>query len=122
MKFYNEKLNFTENIYNLFLNTNSYLYDLGLNVLKHEINDIGTYCSILEAISNDKNRIGDIASSLNVKSTYLTRYLQKLIDMMIIKKEVPIKPVIIPPPQPVYLAQVKKQAKTRENQKTVLRI
>ena len=90
LKFYNEKLNFTENIYNLFLNTNSYLYDLGLNVLKHEINDIGTYCSILEAISNDKNRIGDIASSLNVKSTYLTRYIQKLMDMMIIKKEVPI--------------------------------
>lgn len=90
LKYYNEKLNFTENLYNLFLNTNSYLYDYGFNILKTEISDVGTYCSILESIACGNDRIGSIAKELNVKSTYLSRYMQNLINMMIIKKEVPI--------------------------------
>ncbi len=90
LKFYNSKIEFTENIFNLFLSANSYLFDYGIRVLKSEISDIGTYSSILHAISKENTKIGDIASFLDVKSTYLTRYLQKLIDMMIIKKVVPI--------------------------------
>jgi len=90
LKYYNPKLDFTENIYNLFLSPNSYLFDYGIRVLKSEISDIGTYSSILHSISKGNTKIGDIANSLEVKSTYLTRYLQKLIDMMIIKKIVPV--------------------------------
>ena len=90
LKYYNAKIDFTENIYNLFLSINSYLFDYGIKVLKNEISDIGTYSSILHSISKGNIKIGDIANSLNVKSTYLTRYLQKLIDMMIIKKSIPI--------------------------------
>ena len=90
LKFYNAKIDFTENIYNLFLSRNSYLFDYGIRVLKNEISDIGTYSSILHSISKGNTKIGDIANSLDVKSTYLTRYLQKLIDMMIIKKSIPI--------------------------------
>lgn len=90
LKFYNPKLEFTENIVNLFLSPNSYLFDYGIKILKSEISDIGTYSSILYSISRGKSKIGEIASSLDVKSTHLTRYLQKLIDMMIIEKNVPI--------------------------------
>ncbi len=90
LKYYNENVNFNENIYNLFLYPNSYLYDLGINVLKSDLNDIGTYCSILQAISQGNSKISDIADCLDVKTTYLTRYLQKLIEMMIVVKEVPI--------------------------------
>jgi len=90
LKFYNPKLEFTENIFNLFLSPNSYLFDYGIRVLKSEISDIGTYSSILHSISKQNTKIGDIAASLDVKSTHLTRYLQKLIDMMIIKKIVPV--------------------------------
>lgn len=90
LKYYNCKIDFTENIYNLFLSTNSYLFDYGIRVLKSEISDIGTYSSILHSISKGNTKTGDIANSLDVKSTYLSRYLQKLIDMMIIKKSIPI--------------------------------
>lgn len=90
LKFYNPKIEFTENIFNLFLSPNSYLFDYGIRVLKSEISDIGTYSSILHSISKENTKIGDIASSLDVKSTHLTRYLQKLIDMMIIRKIVPV--------------------------------
>lgn len=90
LKFYNSKIEFTENIYNLFLSSNSYLFDYGIRILKSEISDIGTYSSILYAISKDNTKVGDIAQFLDVKSTHLTRYLQKLIDMMIIEKIVPV--------------------------------
>ena len=89
-KYYNPKIDFTENIYNLFLSSNSYLFDYGIRVLKNEISDIGTYSSILHSISKGNTKIGDIANSLDVKSTHLSRYLQKLIDMMLIKKSIPI--------------------------------
>ena len=90
LKYYNPKIDFTDNIFNLFLSPNSYLFDYGIRVLKSEISDIGTYSSILHSISKGNTKIGDIAASLDVKSTYLTRYLQKLIDMMIIRKIVPV--------------------------------
>lgn len=90
LKYYNAKIEFSENIFNLFLSTNSYLFDYGIRVLKSEISDIGTYSSILHAISKENTKVGDIAEALDVKSTHLTRYLQKLIDMMIIKKVVPV--------------------------------
>lgn len=90
LKYYNPKIDFTENIFNLFLSPNSFLFDYGIRVLKSEISDIGTYSSILNSISKGNTKIGDIASSLDVQSTYLTRYLQKLIDMMIIRKIIPI--------------------------------
>lgn len=90
LKYYNKNMNLAENIYAIFLSSNSYLSNLGIDILKAEIQDIGTYCSILYAISLGKTKIGDIATFLNVKSTYLTRYIQKLLDMMIIVKQTPI--------------------------------
>lgn len=90
LKYYNPRNDFSENIFNLFLSPNSYLFDYGIKILKNEISDIGTYSSILHSISKGNTKIGDIANSLNVKSTYLTRYIQKLIEMMIVKKIVPV--------------------------------
>jgi len=90
LKFYNVKKDFTQNLYNLFLAHNGYLSTLGIDLLKSELAEIGTYGSILYVIAQGKTKIGDIALALDLKSTYLTRYLQKLINMMIIKKIVPI--------------------------------
>ena len=90
LKYYNSKIEFTDNIFNLFLSSNAYLFEYGSRVLKNEITDIGTYCSILYSISKGNRKIGDIAKDLDVKSTHLTRYLLKLTDMMIIKKITPL--------------------------------
>jgi AAA+ ATPase superfamily predicted ATPase len=90
LKFYNTKKDFTQNLYNLFLSQNGYLSTLGIDLLKSELADIGTYGSILYAIAQGNTKIGDIALALDLKSTYLTRYIQKLLNMMIIKKIVPI--------------------------------
>jgi AAA+ ATPase superfamily predicted ATPase len=90
LKYYDENLDFYENIETLFLKNNSPLFKFGIDLIKNELSDVSTYLSILYAISMGNNKIGDIASFINLKSTYITRYIQKLVDMMVLEKKIPI--------------------------------
>jgi AAA+ ATPase superfamily predicted ATPase len=90
LRYYNTKLDFIKNIYNISLDTNSPFFKYGLDYLKKDISDISTYCSILYAISKGHNKIGQIASAIDLKSTDLSRYIKKLQELFIITKELPI--------------------------------
>ncbi len=90
LSYYNTKNDFIKNIYQLTLNPNSPFFDYGFSYLKKDLSDIGTFCSILYAIAQGNNKIGDIANALKLKSTYLSRYIEKLQEMMIIRKELPL--------------------------------
>lgn len=90
LKLYDEKKDFMLNLKDNFLSYDSFVFHEGLNIIKNELNDVSTYASILYALSMGNKKIGDIAKFLDLKSSYLTRYIQKLIDIMIIKKIVPI--------------------------------
>lgn len=87
---YDQELSFMRNIEKKILNKNAYLYSEGNFLLKNEISDSTTYFSILEAISKGNTKIGNIASSLGVASTHLTKYLKKLMDLDIVYKETPV--------------------------------
>jgi AAA+ ATPase superfamily predicted ATPase len=87
---YDKDANFMDNIKTKILNKNSYLYSEGNFLLKDEISDSGTYFKILQSISNGNTKIGKIASSLGVNSSYLSKYMLKLIELDIVEKEVPI--------------------------------
>jgi len=78
--------NFRDNI----LNKNSYLYSEGNFLLKQEINDVGSYFAILESISKGNTKVGKISATLGVNSSYLPKYLNKLIELDILVKEIPI--------------------------------
>jgi len=90
LSLYNTQKDFLQNIENTFLNFDSFLYSEGMNIVKKDLGDAITYCSILYAISMGNNKIGNIANFLNLKSSYLTRYMQKLVDLMIVDKTIPI--------------------------------
>ncbi|WP_428024860.1 ATP-binding protein [Arcobacter sp.] len=90
LKLYDCKKDFLLNVKENFLSYEGLFFNEGIDFLKKDLNEISTYSSILYAVAVGNNKIGDIASFLNLKSTYLTRYLQKLIDIMILKKYVPI--------------------------------
>ena len=90
LELYDNSKNFLENIRDNILDKNSYLYQEVKFLLKEEINEPTTYFNILEVISDGETKIGKIGSKLNVPSSYLTRYLQKLADLDIVEKEVPI--------------------------------
>jgi len=90
LNYYNTNEEFIKNIYKIALIPSSPFFKYGFDYLSQNISDISTYNSILYAIANHNNKISDIASFLNVPSTYLSRYMQKLIDLMIITRELPI--------------------------------
>ncbi|MEA3352425.1 MAG: ATP-binding protein [Campylobacterota bacterium] len=90
LQMYEIDKSFMENIKNNILNKNSYLYSEGNFLLKSEINDVGSYFTILESISKGNTKVGNIASNLGFHSSYLPKYLHKLIELDIIEKEVPI--------------------------------
>lgn len=90
LSYYNTKNDFIKNIYQLSLSPNSPFFDYGFSYLKKDLNEIGTFASILYAIAIGNNKIGDIANALKLKSTYLSRYIEKLQEMMIIRKDLPL--------------------------------
>ncbi len=87
---YDASMSFTQNIKENILNKNSYLYSEGNFLLKDEISDARSYFSILEAISKGNTKVGHIGSALGLASSYLTKYLQRLIELDIVEKEIPI--------------------------------
>ena len=87
---YNPNISFEQNIAKKILDKNSYLYSEGNFLLKQEISETSNYFAILESISKGNTKIGSIASDLEKTSTSLTPYLQKLLDLDIIIKEIPI--------------------------------
>jgi len=90
LKYYNSKIEFIKNIYKIALEVNSPFLNYGFNYLKKDISDISTYSSILYSISKGHNKIGDIASFIDLKSTDLSRYIKKLQELLIIKKLLPV--------------------------------
>lgn len=72
------------------LDRNSFLYEEPEFLLKNEVKDVGTYFSIIKVIAAGANKLGEISDKLNVKQTGLTNYLKTLIEIEIIKREVPI--------------------------------
>ncbi len=90
LKNYDVKKDFILNVKDTFLSSNSPIFEEGLNIIRQDLSDVLTYSSILHAIAMGNNKIGDIANFLGFKSTYLTRYIQKLVDLMIVSKSIPI--------------------------------
>jgi len=87
---YNSAESFFDNIQNKILDKNAYLYSEGNFLLKQELSDTGAYFAILESISKGNTKVGTIASNLSRPSTSLMPYLQKLVELDILQKEVPI--------------------------------
>ena len=90
LELYEHKKDFLENIRDNILDKNSYLYQEVKFLLKEEISEPTTYFNILETISDGETKIGKIGTRLSVQSSYLTRYMRKLVDLDIVEKEVPV--------------------------------
>ena len=67
----------------------SYLYEEPVFLLEKEVQDVGSYFSIIKTIASGKEKQSEIASALNVAQTNLPKYLKTLIDLDILEREVP---------------------------------
>lgn len=82
--------NIYEEIKENIINRQSYLYEEPIFLLQNEVSEIGSYFSIIKSIAQGNRKLGNIASNLSVSPTNLSKYLQTLINLDIIEREVPI--------------------------------
>ena len=59
-------------------------------IMRYEFEDLGTYKTILEAIANGKNTVGEIKDFANLSRTDISPYLSKLINTEFIERQVPL--------------------------------
>ena len=67
----------------------SFLYDEPNFLLSREVGDVGTYFSIIRAIAAGNHKPGKIAGVLETSQTSLTKYLATLIELDLVRREVP---------------------------------
>ena len=71
------------------LNEQSFLYEEPYFLLQREVTEIGSYFSLIKTIAMGNRKLSEIASSLDMKATSLTKYLKVLTDLDLIEREVP---------------------------------
>ncbi len=86
----NEDKNLMESIKNNILRKDCFLYDEPVFLLQKEVNEVGSYFSILKAIASGNHKLSDISCVLEIASQRITPYLKVLIDMDVVEKRVPI--------------------------------
>lgn len=72
------------------LNTASYLYEEPGNLLKQELRELAIYNSIISAIAGGASRSNEICIKVGLESGVCAKYLRVLLDMGILKKEMPV--------------------------------
>ena len=87
---FKEKKDIYEEIKENIMNKQSYLYEEPLFLLRNEVLEVGSYFSIIKSIAAGNRKLGNIASNLSVSPTNLSKYLQTLINLDIIEREVPV--------------------------------
>ncbi len=86
---FDDNKEFTENIYNNFFRK-TFLHEEAEYLLRYELRDLSTYNTILESIAFGYRSFSDIRSKTEMDSSKISRYLNTLISLGIVKKEVPI--------------------------------
>ena len=72
------------------LNKSSYLYDEPNFLLQQEVNEVGSYFSIIKTIAAGNSKLSAISGVLEAKATSVSKYLKTLMDLDVLEREVPI--------------------------------
>lgn len=89
MSLMNDNLSVEENIKANFLVPNAYLFEEPTNLIKQECRDPAQYNSIIKAIATGSSRMSEICSKTGLDTGLTTSYLNKLMSLGIVKKEMP---------------------------------
>lgn len=87
---FDAKKDFFENIEDLFLFRGRFLYEEAEFLLKQEFREPANYFSILKAISFGYTRYGEIVSYTQLDKTMVSKYLDNLARVRVIRKSHPI--------------------------------
>ena len=82
--------NIDEALIENFFDSSSYLYEEPDNLLKQELREPAVYNSIISAIAGGASRSNEISTKVGIESGICAKYIKVLLDLGIIKKEMPI--------------------------------
>lgn len=89
MSFITDTLSLKDNIINTFLTPSGYMYEEPFNLLNQELREPAMYNAIIRAVATGSSRISEIASKVGIENAAATSYVDKLLELGIIEKEVP---------------------------------
>lgn len=72
------------------LDRDAFLYHEPLYILNEELSETTTYFSMMETIAKGEHKIGKIAARLGIPSSHLTSFLNRLVELELIEREVPV--------------------------------
>ena len=87
---FDKNISLKENIINNIFSKTSFLFNEIEFILKEEFRQPKNYLSILKAISLSKTKFGEIANYTGLSKNVLTKYIDTLINLKLIEKEVPV--------------------------------
>ena len=76
-----------ENVINLFLKPNAYLFEEPMNLIKQEMNEPANYNAIIEAIARGSTKLGEISTKTKQETSNVSAYLKALITLGLVEKE-----------------------------------
>jgi AAA+ ATPase superfamily predicted ATPase len=79
-----------EKIHRNILSTSGFLHDEPAFLLQKEVSGTGSYFSIIKTIAAGNHKLAQIAAAMNIKQTGLSKYLDTLINLDILEREVPV--------------------------------
>ena len=72
------------------LKKDSFLYHEPMYILNEELSETTTYFSLLEVISKGEHKIGNIAGRIQIPTSHLTSFLNRLMELELIERDVPV--------------------------------
>ena len=87
---FRENKSLKQNIIDIFLSSNGYLFEEPTNLIKQECRDPSTYNSIIQAIATGATKLSEISNQVGIETGLCTTYIKKLISFGIIIKDYPI--------------------------------
>ncbi len=72
------------------LDKDAFLYHEPVYILNEELSETTTYFSLMEVISRGEHKIGNIAGRMQIPTNHLTSFLNRLIDLELVEREVPV--------------------------------
>ena len=90
LELFDNTADFIQQIKDIILSKNGFLYEEPLFLLKSESLNAVNYFSIIKAIADGNHRLGKIASSLGQETQSLTPYLSNLENLNFIEKRIPV--------------------------------
>jgi AAA+ ATPase superfamily predicted ATPase len=87
---FSDKKSVNQNILDSIMNTDAVLFEEPSNLLKQELREPQTYNAVIAAIASGRTRLSEISSAVGIETGPLTKYLDNLISLNIVKKEKPL--------------------------------